>query len=222
MRTIIIVAMTPDRVIGLNGEMPWHEPADLRHFKKTTTGHAIIMGRKTFDSIGRPLPNRRNLVITRSPGDLERRMASSSVAPASRLAFHRRDAGATGARTQSTCRIKGDGTPVGLVGATGAGDPADAATRLESSTDLNFVSSLDAALSLCRERDESIAFVMGGAQIYGLALPIADEIIVTHIDRPGIRGDTRFPAWDQRDWTAEPVATDSGLTITRHVRRSAV
>ncbi len=66
MQTIIIVAMTPDRLIGKGGALPWHEPEDLKHFKRTTTGHAVIMGRKTFDSIKRPLPGRRNIVITRN------------------------------------------------------------------------------------------------------------------------------------------------------------
>jgi len=62
----LVVAMTPDRVIGLDGDMPWHIPEDLRHFRRVTIGHAIIMGRKTHESIGRPLPKRRNIVITRS------------------------------------------------------------------------------------------------------------------------------------------------------------
>jgi dihydrofolate reductase len=62
-----IVAMTPSRVIGRNGALPWHLPGDLAFFKRTTTGHPIVMGRKTFDSIGRPLPKRRNIVITRDP-----------------------------------------------------------------------------------------------------------------------------------------------------------
>jgi dihydrofolate reductase len=66
MQTIIIVAMTPDRLIGKEGGLPWHEPEDLKHFKRTTTGHAVIMGRKTFDSIKRPLPGRRNIVVTRN------------------------------------------------------------------------------------------------------------------------------------------------------------
>ena len=66
MQTIIIVAMTPDRLIGMGGALPWHEPEDLKHFKQTTMGHAVIMGRKTFDSIKRPLPGRRNIVITRN------------------------------------------------------------------------------------------------------------------------------------------------------------
>lgn len=60
-----IVAMTPDRVIGRDGGLPWHLPADLAFFKRTTQGHTVVMGRKTWDSIGRPLPRRRNLVLTR-------------------------------------------------------------------------------------------------------------------------------------------------------------
>ena len=59
--------MTPDRVIGRAGTLPWHLPEDLAFFKRTTTGHPIVMGRKTFESIGRPLPRRRNIVLTRDP-----------------------------------------------------------------------------------------------------------------------------------------------------------
>jgi dihydrofolate reductase len=61
----LVVAMTANRVIGLDGEMPWHIPEDLRHFRRQTMGHAIIMGRKTHESIGRALPGRQNIVITR-------------------------------------------------------------------------------------------------------------------------------------------------------------
>ena len=64
-RLIGIVAMTEDRVIGLAGTLPWHLPDDLAFFKRTTSGHPIVMGRKTFDSIGRPLPKRKNIVLTR-------------------------------------------------------------------------------------------------------------------------------------------------------------
>jgi dihydrofolate reductase len=63
----IVVAIDAQHGIGINNTLPWHLPEDLAHFKRTTTGHPIIMGRKTFDSIGRPLPNRRNIVVTRSP-----------------------------------------------------------------------------------------------------------------------------------------------------------
>lgn len=59
-----VVAMGRNRVIGNNNKMPWHLPKDLQHFKETTSGHTIIMGRKTYESIGRPLPNRTNVVIT--------------------------------------------------------------------------------------------------------------------------------------------------------------
>ena len=62
----IIVAADLDNGIGINNTLPWRLPEDLAHFKRLTTGHAIIMGRKTFDSIGRPLPNRRNIVVSRN------------------------------------------------------------------------------------------------------------------------------------------------------------
>jgi len=61
-----IVAMTPERVIGKDNDMPWHLPEDLKMFKRTTKGHPIVMGRKTWDSIGRPLPGRQNIVLTRN------------------------------------------------------------------------------------------------------------------------------------------------------------
>ena len=60
--------MTPSRVIGRNGSLPWHLPGDLAFFKRTTIGHPVVMGRKTYESIGRPLPKRRNIVLTRDPG----------------------------------------------------------------------------------------------------------------------------------------------------------
>lgn len=62
----LIVALDKNRVIGLNNAMPWHLPGELQYFKETTMGKPIIMGRKTFESIGRPLPGRRNIVITRN------------------------------------------------------------------------------------------------------------------------------------------------------------
>ena len=62
----LVVAMAKGRVIGKDGGLPWHIPEDLRHFRRVTMGHAILMGRKTWDSIGRPLPGRRNIVITRN------------------------------------------------------------------------------------------------------------------------------------------------------------
>ncbi|GAB4165600.1 MAG: type 3 dihydrofolate reductase [Terrimicrobiaceae bacterium] len=64
---IAIAAMTSSRVIGKDGQLPWHLPEDLKFFKRTTHGHVVLMGRTTYDSIGRPLPGRDNWVLTRGP-----------------------------------------------------------------------------------------------------------------------------------------------------------
>lgn len=65
-RLIAIVAMSSNRVIGRDGKLPWHFPEDLKFFKRTTLGHPILMGRTTFESIGRPLPGRQNIVLSRT------------------------------------------------------------------------------------------------------------------------------------------------------------
>jgi len=62
----ILVAHDQQRVIGVNNQLPWHLPSDLKHVKALTTGHTLVMGRSTFESIGKPLPNRRNVVLTRN------------------------------------------------------------------------------------------------------------------------------------------------------------
>jgi dihydrofolate reductase len=68
MRRSLIVARARNGAIGLANAMPWHLPADLAHFKRTTLGHPVIMGRRTWESIGRALPGRRNIVVSRTPG----------------------------------------------------------------------------------------------------------------------------------------------------------
>ena len=65
-RLTLVVAIDAQRGIGIDNQLPWHLPEDLAHFKRVTLGQPIIMGRKTFDSIGRPLPGRRNIVVTRN------------------------------------------------------------------------------------------------------------------------------------------------------------
>jgi dihydrofolate reductase len=67
----IIVAIAANRAIGLNNQLLWHLPNDLKHFKNHTSGYTVIMGRKTFDSVGKPLPKRRNIVITRQNISIE-------------------------------------------------------------------------------------------------------------------------------------------------------
>jgi len=66
LKLIAVAAMASNRVIGKNGQLPWHLSDDLKFFKELTSGNAVLMGRKTFDSIGRPLPNRKNIIISKS------------------------------------------------------------------------------------------------------------------------------------------------------------
>jgi len=65
-RVSLIAAMAENRVIGVGNTLPWHLPADLKHFRQITTGHHVIMGRRNYESIGKPLPNRINIVVTRN------------------------------------------------------------------------------------------------------------------------------------------------------------
>ena len=82
-RIALICAMARNRVIGCGNALPWRLPADLKHFRELTTGHALLMGRKTFESLGRPLPNRTNIVVTRQ----------RDYAPVGALIAHSLDAG---------------------------------------------------------------------------------------------------------------------------------
>jgi dihydrofolate reductase len=131
----LVVAMDAQRGIGVDNQLPWHIPEDLAHFKRVTLERPIIMGRKTFDSIGRPLPKRRNIVVTRNRG-----------------------------WSQEGVEVAG---------------------------------SLDEAIALAGDGPSSI---IGGAQIFNEALPLADRMIVTHIDAV-YRCDTFFPEIDPALWS---------------------
>lgn len=137
---VLVVAVADNGVIGRDGAMPWHLPADLRHFKRLTTGKPVIMGRKTFASIGKPLPGRHNIVLTR-------------------------DGGWT----------------------------ADGVTVVPNLAEAIAAAGLDP-----RARAGEI-MVVGGAQIYAEAMPIATRIELTriHIDPDG---DTFFPDPDPTQW----------------------
>ncbi|MFN9709459.1 MAG: dihydrofolate reductase [Burkholderiales bacterium] len=132
----LIAAVARNGAIGRANALLWHLPEDLQHFKRTTLGCPVIMGRKTWDSIGRPLPGRHNIVITHH--------------------VHR---------------------PVPGASLTG---------------------NLSEALSLASKAPK--IFVIGGAQIYALALPLAKELVLTEID-DAPDGDTFFPAWNKQDFT---------------------
>ncbi len=138
----LIVATDRHNGIGIRNTLPWRLPEDLAFFKRTTTGHPIIMGRKTFDSIGRPLPNRRNIVVTRNPD-----WSHAGVEAAASL--------------QQAAALAGDGE-------------ADGEADVE-------------------------AFVIGGAQIYAEALPLAARLIVTEI-AADFECDAFFPKLDPSEW----------------------
>ena len=131
----IIAAMDRNRLIGSNNQLPWYLPADLAHFKQVTMGKPIIMGRKTYESIGRPLPGRTNIVLTRSA-----------------------DFRAEGVLTAN---------------------------------------SLEQALDYVSEEDE--VMIIGGSTIYELALPRADRLYLTYVERAS-EGDAWFPEFDIERW----------------------
>jgi dihydrofolate reductase len=147
-RVTLIVAMTDDGVIGIDGQLPWRLPEDLRRFKAATLGKPVVMGRKTFESIGRPLPQRHNIVLTRQVGFSAR-------------------------------------------------DPA-----------VTVVTTLEAALQAAGDVPE--VMIIGGAEIYQLALPLAQRIILTRV-HANVQGDTHFSPLDPKAWrvaSSETYAAD--------------
>jgi dihydrofolate reductase len=163
-RLTLIAAVARQRVIGRGNSLPWHLPEDLRHFRAVTTGHPVIMGRRTWESLParfRPLPGRRNIVVTRQP-----------------------------------------------------------AWRAEGA---EVVASPDAALALLGSVPQ--AFVIGGAELYAAMLPLADELLLTEIDRD-FDGDAFFPPWDheafvetRRDQHSASASTPFDFAFVSRCRR---
>ncbi|MCX5875526.1 MAG: dihydrofolate reductase [Deltaproteobacteria bacterium] len=152
MKIILIAAMAKNRVIGRGNAIPWHIPGEQQHFKAMTMGHTLIMGRKTFESIGRPLPGRNTIIISRNP---EYRAAGCLVA-----------------------------------------------------------NSLNAAIALCPE--EATIFIAGGGEIYREALPLAESIYLTVLDRE-VAGEILFPEFDPQQFrtiSAERVEDPEPYTFT--------
>lgn len=133
MEIAIIVAMTPQGLIGIDNKIPWRLPADLQRFKKITMGHPIIMGRKTFESLPGLLPGRQHFVLTRNPDYVAER-----------------------------CTVVTNWAQVEIL-------------------------------------IDGRAFVIGGADIYQYALPIAKHLYTT-IVHAELEGDTYFPQWDKEQW----------------------
>ncbi len=141
MRLAMIAALSVNGVIGIGNELPWHLPDDLRHFKRHTLGKPIIMGRKTFESIGKPLPGRTNIVLT----------------------------------------SRKNWSPQGVA----------------------VVAALDEALvlakSIVEEQGGEEVMVIGGAQIYRLALPHCSRLYLTRV-AVTIEGDAFFPDLNPDEW----------------------
>ena len=155
---VIIVAVAKNRVIGKDNTLIWNIPADMAHFKALTSGHTVIMGRRTWESLPprfRPLPGRRNIVVSRQ-----------------------------------------------------ADYPAAGAELAHS---------LDAALALAAA--DSIAFVIGGEQIYRQALPLADRLEITEVDLEP-EGDAWFPEIPAVDWEISAKIPGDGHAFVTYRRRS--
>jgi dihydrofolate reductase len=142
----IIVAVAENGVIGRDNAMPWHIPDDLKYFKRITSGKVVVMGRKTFQSIGTPLPNRVNVVLTRDPD-----WAAPGV-----TVVHSLPQALETAHNQ----------------------------RSENSDST--------------QADE--VMIIGGADIFALALPLADRLYLTRV-KGAPPGDTYFPPFDIGDWS---------------------
>lgn len=140
-RLALMAAKSRNNVIGRNNKLPWYLPNDLKYFKRVTFGKPVIMGRKTWDSLGKPLPGRANIVITRQA-----------------------DFQAEGAKVVPTL---------------------EAAREMAEN------------VALIDGQDEAV--VMGGAEIYALALPQVDRLYLTEVHAQ-VEGDTFFPEYDTSQW----------------------
>jgi dihydrofolate reductase len=146
---VMIAAVAENNALGKNNELVWHLPNDFKRFKSLTTGHHIIMGRKTFESFPKPLPNRIHVVITRQK----------------------------------------DYNP----------------------KDCIVVDSIEKALAVCPENETS--FIIGGGEIYNLALPFADKLEITKVHH-SFEADAFFPEINPNDW--KEVQTEFNPTDDKH------
>lgn len=158
MKLILIAALNPRLLIGRQGGLPWHYPVDLKHFNRSTLGHPILAGRKTYESFQRrPLPGRPNLVLTRDPG---------YQVPAGVYLCH----------------------------------------------------TLEEALACGRRLNTGKLFVVGGAQLYQLTLPLADELLLTWVPDL-VEGDTYFPEWKESEWEVGESREEGVLRFVSYRRK---
>ena len=183
-----IAAMSGNRVIGNGNKIPWHLPEDFKWFKKMTTGNVVVMGRKTFESIGRPLPNRKSLILTRHPQHLIHSL------PGVFGAYHEWRGGSHLKRAYQFHFTKMDG------------HPAD--------DDILIFNSLD---KLNPDDFPTDIFICGGAQIYEQALPRCSDLYLTRVKQT-VEGDAFFPLFEPMFRLVEVIADTPEFTIEHHRR----
>ncbi len=162
--------MSLNRVIGRDNKIPWHLPEDFRWFKELTTGHFVLMGRKTFESLGRPLPNRTNIVVTRAPMRLARDPQFRATFGPARVGHGRARIGA----------------------------PYQLGFERFTERDLWLVRDprrLAAAFE--RAKPERKLFVIGGARIYAQLLDRCTDLYLSVVQRE-VEGDAFFPEFEDR------------------------
>ena len=185
-----IVAMSQNRVIGAGNKIPWHLPEDFKWFKKMTMGNVVVMGRKTFESIGKPLPNRKNMVLTRHP----QRLIKSH--PEIFGAYHEWRGGKHLKRAYQFHFSKMSG---------------------KQQTDILIFRSLD---KLDPAEFPNDIFICGGADIYAQTLPRCSDLYLTLVKRDIEGGDAFFPPFEDKFELVEKIRDEPEFKILHYRHRN--
>lgn len=189
-----IAAMSLNRVIGRDGRIPWHLPEDFRWFRRTTMGSFVIMGRKTFEHLGRPLSNRTNIVLTRTPRKL--------------------------VKEETNAALFGGATVGGWVPRIGKMAYQLGFERMDT-RDVWLVASLPRLLAaLHRKQPKREVFVIGGAQIYEQLLSHCTDLYLSVVQRE-VEGDTSFPEFESTFDLSGVLLRQPEFEV-RHYRNSAL
>ena len=184
--------MSLNRVIGAGNKIPWHLPEDFKWFKKLTTGHVVIMGRKTFESLGKPLPNRINIVLSRHPGKLQKDFP---------LIFGNAWVG------RGKTHIPEKPTQFELPKVGGA-----------ATVDLRIIKSV---LKLDPASSPLEFFIAGGAQVYEQALPLCSDLYLTLVKHE-VDGDAFFPPFEDKFELVETIREEPEFQILHYQHKSLV
>jgi dihydrofolate reductase len=188
-----IAAMSLNRVIGADGKIPWHLPEDFKWFQETTMGNVVVMGRKTFESLGKPLPNRKNLVLTRHPqrlihqhpeifGQYHEWRSGRYLKKAYQFEFH------------FTKTNKGQQTDILIFNSLEKLNPSDFPTEI---------------------------FICGGSEIYEQTLPRCSDLYLTVVKRE-VAGDVFFPPFEDRFVQVEEIRDTPEFKILHYRHRSLI